>query len=252
MAVNRELGRKGTYSSGDYAHLNQIEDELTRNAVRRVSDLLVQLRQEHDKTVGTVTKPLMVDLNSNDRRLTKLADPADPQDAVTLQYLQMYVKTAINNNNTANAQAEPGTPGSNPTATVPPPPGSAPPPTRHTPTSGGGSGSGDGGTGDGGDGPPDGTVPTTPMSADSATAEDQVKRSLAYAGHTDWSYWQTVINWPSMKPWQGGDGNWYIGWDAYFEARMITGDAAASHALYPLPAVHQNPVPAGYPVGGWT
>jgi hypothetical protein len=119
-------------------------------------------------------------------------------------------------------------------------------------TSGGG-GSGGGGGGTGGDGGAHGDA-QVPMSADPTTAEDQVKRSLAYWGRTDYSYWAGVIHIPSMEPWgPASDGKWYIGWDAYFEARAAPGDTGSTDpSLLPLPAVHQAPVPPGYPTGGWT
>jgi len=116
-------------------------------------------------------------------------------------------------------------------------------------------GSGGGATGGGGptSGPGSPGEPIVPMSADPVTAEDQVKRSLAYWGRTDYGYWSAQIHIPSMTPWQGGDSNWYVGWDAYFEARASPGDpGSADHSLLPLPAVHQDPVPSGYPTGGWT
>jgi hypothetical protein len=120
----------------------------------------------------------------------------------------------------------------------------------------GGSGGGSGGGG-GSSGPPSGPGsigdPIVPMSADPTIAEDQVKRSLAFWGRTDYSYWAGLIHIPGMEPWQGGDSKWYVGWDAYFEQRASPTDpGSADQSLLPLPAVHQDPVPGGYPPGGWT
>jgi hypothetical protein len=99
-------------------------------------------------------------------------------------------------------------------------------------------------------GPGSKAEPIVPMTADPVVCEDQIKRSLAYYGRVDYNYWAIQIHIPG--PWQGGDKKYYMGWDAYWEQRAAPGDTgSADHALLPLPAVHQDPVPAGYPSGGW-
>jgi hypothetical protein len=95
--------RKGTPSAGNYPHLNRITDSSVRDAYKHVTDKLIELRQEHDANIGRVTQPLTQDLNGNDRQLKSIRDPVDPQDAVTLQYLQTYVA------NYATAQGGSGT-----------------------------------------------------------------------------------------------------------------------------------------------
>lgn len=97
--------------------------------------------------------------------------------------------------------------------------------------------------------------PIMPMSDDPAVTAGNIKASLYHWGRTDYGYWSRTIHADGSAPlpWQGGDGKWYIGWDAYMEERARPGAGpSAPHSLLPLPAVYTTAPPSGYPTGGWT
>jgi hypothetical protein len=96
--------------------------------------------------------------------------------------------------------------------------------------------------------------PIIPMSDDPAITEGNIKASLYHWNRADYGYWSRAIHADGSTPlpWQGGDNKWYLGWDAYMEARAEPGAGpSAPHSLLPLPAVYTTPPPSGYPTGGW-
>lgn len=84
------MARKGTPSP----YINQVDHPPTKKALQNLFDRMAAVeRQAAD--IGTVSSPLSTHLDSNGNRLTNLADPSAPQDAVTKGYLQKFVAAAL-------------------------------------------------------------------------------------------------------------------------------------------------------------
>lgn len=82
---------KGTPSANGYGFLNQIQDRATRDAIKKILDQLTSVQEQLQQGLGQLTQPLTQSLIASNNQLKRLADPSDPQDAVTLRYLQEYV-----------------------------------------------------------------------------------------------------------------------------------------------------------------
>lgn len=100
------------------AYLNQIQDPNIRNAVR---DILNQLGaiQKQLAVLGQLTRPLTQTINASNYQIKRIGDPSDPQDAVTLRYLQNYVANFAAQFQGSQAQAG-GADGQPDTPTPPP------------------------------------------------------------------------------------------------------------------------------------
>lgn len=82
-----------------YALLNQITDPRVREVLKLIYDKVGGVEQQA-AGIGTLTEPLADHLDAASHRLTALADPTAPADAVTLQYLRRYVQAAVALNTT--------------------------------------------------------------------------------------------------------------------------------------------------------
>lgn len=108
----------------NYGHLNRVQDDATRNALKVIMDRLGVL-EDKSAGIGTLTASLTDDLNAAGNKLTEVADPTADTDGVNLKTLKSYVEAAIGANNAATS------PSGNPSP-VPPPSGgggATPPPT---------------------------------------------------------------------------------------------------------------------------
>ncbi len=108
---------KPTFNSAPTAFANQIKDIPTRNAVLEIFKQLGQIQTQIDKSLGRVSLPLTTQLNAANNRLVRLEDPRDPQDAVTMRYLQSYVANFAAQFSGSQAQAG-GADGEDPTSPI--------------------------------------------------------------------------------------------------------------------------------------
>lgn len=81
---------KAQQNTSPVAFVNQITDPHIRAAVLEVFKQLGVINGRLS-SIGQLTAPLTTALNASNNQLKRLQDPSDPQDAVTLRYLQTYV-----------------------------------------------------------------------------------------------------------------------------------------------------------------
>jgi hypothetical protein len=80
---------------GGYNYLAQIRDSIVRNALKILTDRVTALETQA-ADIGTLTKPLAMDLDAGSHKLTKVAPPTLDTDAVNLRYLKTYVDARLN------------------------------------------------------------------------------------------------------------------------------------------------------------
>lgn len=95
-------------------YINQVDHPPTKKALQNLFDRMGALERQA-ANIGTVSSPLSTHLDSNGNRLTNLADPTAPQDAVTKLFLQKFVAAAISQSTPIVITPTPGNP-------EPPPP----------------------------------------------------------------------------------------------------------------------------------
>jgi hypothetical protein len=78
----------------NYSFLTKITDPGTRSAMKAALDRLAALEKQ-TPNMGRVTQALQKPLNGGNQYLQNIKDPLNPQDAVTLNYLQTYVANAF-------------------------------------------------------------------------------------------------------------------------------------------------------------
>lgn len=81
---------KAKQNDSPVAYANQIKDPAVRNAVLEIFRQIGTLTTG-GKEIGAVTKPLTQHLVGSNKQGKQFADPTDPQDVVTLRFLQSYV-----------------------------------------------------------------------------------------------------------------------------------------------------------------
>src|SRR5216684_3235952 len=107
-----------------YPGLDRITDPDTRAVFKAIFDMVGQVQQQIPN-IGKVPAPLAAPLNGNNHPLQSIADPVNPQDAVTLRHLQKYVESRITSTLNKTIATIPGAPGGPAPA---PAPGETPPP----------------------------------------------------------------------------------------------------------------------------
>lgn len=113
-----------------FSALAKLKDPEVRAAVKQVLDEVIRIR-ELTGGIGAVTRPLAGSLDAAGNPLTRIADPADPEDAVNLRTLQQYIQAVVTGAIAKPPDRPAPIPDPFPTGYVPPPP--APPPTGPVP-----------------------------------------------------------------------------------------------------------------------
>jgi hypothetical protein len=88
----------------NYTFLSKIADTSTRKAMKAALDRLGVLERQA-ATIGSVSQALKTPLDGGKQYLQNIRDPAQLQDAVTLNYLQTYVANAFQAFSAEQAQA---------------------------------------------------------------------------------------------------------------------------------------------------
>lgn len=182
-----------------YPSLDQAQDPAVRQVLKLIFDK-IGLLEAQAAGIGTVNQPLTTPLDAAGNRLTALADPTAPTDAVTLQFMQKWVEGRLL------------------AATTPTP----------VPTPSGAPPAGTPGAQD---------MPIIAMSSNPAQIAIDVRASLAFFGYAPAAdaYWVGK----ATNPEQFSNGKWYQGWNAYWEARASPGNTgSADPNLGDQPAVH--------------
>ena len=109
-----------------YPGLSTIQDPATRQVLKNLFDMMGGV-QVHTQAIGTVSAPLVAPLQGNKQQIKSLADPTEPQDAVTLKYLHTYVESRVQTAVNAAVATIPGSPTGPPVVPSGPLPGTIPP-----------------------------------------------------------------------------------------------------------------------------
>jgi hypothetical protein len=99
-----------------YHGLSDIKDPATQRTLKLLMDRIGSLEGQAG-AIGTVSQPLTAPMNAGSQRITALADPSHPQDAVSLRYLQSYVESRVGVSVAAAISTVPGAPGGPPVTT---------------------------------------------------------------------------------------------------------------------------------------
>lgn len=115
-----------------YGALARVTDPHLRAALKRIIDDLIEVRGL-TAGIGAVSRPLAGSLDAAGNTLARIADPADPEDAVNLRTLQQYVQAVVTGAIAAPPDRPAPVPSPFPAGYVPPPPptppaGPVPPP----------------------------------------------------------------------------------------------------------------------------